>query len=486
MMKLHKLYRLFLAVMLLAAGGAITRPVGAQEACPGFAESRLIEGGLATPVAGQQAEVYFTDLPAPIDAEPEILPAGSVIEVLSGPECVNNAAWWIVAVNGQNGWAPEGLKKTYWLEPLPELSQTYVAADNSVQFGYPADWAVILEQDGAVLVGAAGSNGVAAGNPMVAIYLDSHSVPSLVNSDGTPEELLTIDAQAGASQGVDYGDPILVQFGTRQAAYTYAFSDQLGVDTLVMVVDLGNGKAAMLIGMTAIGEVETVLGMSLAIGYTLMDPAMAATSDASTSTDAGTDTSTSGGLDLGAVADVLNGQSESTSGSTEAEPGDTNTAQYVSADGAFSFDYPAGWVAEPLEGNVVIVVNDTAIYNLPDLDSLAPGQVLVVLYPSVSDAQDVPQDMVGGEGTTAGTIVSYYASMGMATGYMQEGAMEFFDMNGYEASSSYAHAAGHDRLVMVVDNGQGDYFILIAYTAPGEMEAFRADLTALLASSALQ
>lgn len=38
----------------------------------------------------------------------------------SGPDCVENAVWWLLRVDGVEGWAAEGTVDTYWLEPLPE------------------------------------------------------------------------------------------------------------------------------------------------------------------------------------------------------------------------------------------------------------------------------------------------------------------------------------------------------------------------------
>jgi len=105
--------------------------------------------------------------------------------------------------------------------------------------------------------------------------------------------------------------------------------------------------------------------------------------------------------------------------------------------------------------------------------------LLVVIYPTLADTLDYPVDPSGPNGT-ASTVVSYYAAMGMVSGYVQEGAMEVFTLGQREASSSLAHAAGHDRLVIAIQDGKGDFAVLIAYAAAGEMGTYKPDLIALM------
>ncbi|NJL54344.1 hypothetical protein HC928_03535 [bacterium] len=94
--------------------------------CPGFMPSRLTIGeqGRVTP---GDANNWRAD-PA-LDAQQiGLLVGGAVFEVLDGPTCGDNGAWWQVEHRGEVGWTLEGRNSTYWLEPFvtqPELPVPY-------------------------------------------------------------------------------------------------------------------------------------------------------------------------------------------------------------------------------------------------------------------------------------------------------------------------------------------------------------------------
>lgn len=46
-----------------------------------------------------------------------IVPSGSMVTVLEGPQCVDDFMWWSVNYNGNQGWLPEGGNGQYWLAP---------------------------------------------------------------------------------------------------------------------------------------------------------------------------------------------------------------------------------------------------------------------------------------------------------------------------------------------------------------------------------
>jgi hypothetical protein len=103
----------------------------------------------------------------------------------------------------------------------------------------------------------------------------------------------------------------------------------------------------------------------------------------------------------------------------------------------------------------------------------------------VADTPDYPVSTLSAD-DVASTIVSYYASTGMVSGYTQEGAMDVFTLDGRDAASTRAHGAGHDRLVIAVANGKGDFTVVFAYSAKGEMGNYEADLKALAATTTLR
>ncbi len=85
--------------------------------CPNFLPSRLFQGGW-----GRVNQVPYN--PVPIYNTSSF--SGSVIaqiprygsfNVITGPYCGDNTAWWQVNYNGYIGWVVEGNGSNYWLEP---------------------------------------------------------------------------------------------------------------------------------------------------------------------------------------------------------------------------------------------------------------------------------------------------------------------------------------------------------------------------------
>jgi len=453
-------FRTLAAIALIAAliMGAAPHLSHAQEGtpvtCPGFMPSRLVAGQMAHSISGGKPILYGEIDPVP--AQPTLLPAGAAMLVLYGPDCGNDTARWRVDYNGQLGWLDEGEGQEYWLEPLPlpALGATYTTSDGAVSYQYPAGWNVI-EQGGAQFVAEPGTTQLNSGHFIVVVYPDAHQVGSMTNVQGTALELLQADAAAGAQQDVTYSEPVPILFGDYMAAYAYTTSAALGMDTIEFIVETEFGTHyAMLSALTVPGEISSAVPTALAMAQSLVG--------------LGTTTPPSGGLNLSGLGAALGASQPS---------GDTTT--FTSADGSFSFDYPADWIAAELDDNSVLVVNSQDVYSLASLDALAPGQLVVLLYPTLADDPDYPAGQ-SGPGVTAATVVSYYASMGIVSGLVQEGAMGALSLNGRDASSSLAHAAGYDRLVMAIDNGRGDITVLVAYAAAGEFATFQPALQDLL------
>jgi hypothetical protein len=87
---------------------------GTTNACPGFMPSRLFVGlGRVTPGDPNNIRVG----PGYANASLGLVPGGSVFEVITGPICADNTAWWQVNYSGLVGWVAEGDGNIYWLEP---------------------------------------------------------------------------------------------------------------------------------------------------------------------------------------------------------------------------------------------------------------------------------------------------------------------------------------------------------------------------------
>ena len=95
---------------------------GSGVICQGFIASRL--------VIGQQGRVTTTsDIPNNVRSGAGVnnqqigqIPAGGLFEVLSGPMCVGDTAWWQVRYRDLTGWTAEGAGSDYWLEPVAPIS----------------------------------------------------------------------------------------------------------------------------------------------------------------------------------------------------------------------------------------------------------------------------------------------------------------------------------------------------------------------------
>jgi hypothetical protein len=47
-------------------------------------------------------------------------PTNGIVEVIEGPLCAQNVAWWKVDYNGVVGWTGEGEGNEYWVEPVAQ------------------------------------------------------------------------------------------------------------------------------------------------------------------------------------------------------------------------------------------------------------------------------------------------------------------------------------------------------------------------------
>jgi Tol biopolymer transport system component len=105
------------AIMGTQPIGQPTSPPAQTVQCPGTQRSRLSVGETARVTLGGSANNLRSG-PATNRTRVGTIPPGGVFEVLSGPSCANNYAWYEVRYNGRVGWTVEGDSRTYWLEPF--------------------------------------------------------------------------------------------------------------------------------------------------------------------------------------------------------------------------------------------------------------------------------------------------------------------------------------------------------------------------------
>ncbi len=87
----------------------------APVSCYGFQPSRISVGRYARVTYGLPNRLRSSaSTGSPALA---LIPGGARIDVIGGPVCSENAAWWRVSYGGRIGWTMEGQGGQYWLEP---------------------------------------------------------------------------------------------------------------------------------------------------------------------------------------------------------------------------------------------------------------------------------------------------------------------------------------------------------------------------------
>lgn len=90
---------------------------GESITCLGFMESRLVVGQRG--IVSDDLANNLREQPTSSSARLGEIPSGGEFNVLAGPMCAQELAWWQVDYNGVIGWTAEGQGDEYWLAPLP-------------------------------------------------------------------------------------------------------------------------------------------------------------------------------------------------------------------------------------------------------------------------------------------------------------------------------------------------------------------------------
>lgn len=335
---------------------------------------------------------------------------------------------------------------------LPAAAQedTITYSDDVITFEYPEDWFQCECDDTENIVAVGNTEDAPSTDDLdddevqvaifksVAVFLDEN-VGVEFDAD-TPE-----DALVNHFGGDDVDTH---EFDDREAASMTTENDDL--EALFIVVDLNNGEMAMIIATARPGTLEDFEDDVFDIAETVV-----ATEDAD--------------VDEGEDEDEDEGEALELTENFELENGD------------FALEYPEDWQAFEDAGSIILI-NDEAILELEDVADLDDDQLLLFIYPTVEGLPDY--DFPVDDGTVPSTIVSFYASMGFATGIQQVGAMEEPEIGDgeLEASSTFGIGEDFERLVIAIENGDGDIITTIALAAPDNMEQFRPTIEAIIAS----
>jgi hypothetical protein len=329
-----------------------------------------------------------------------------------------------------------------------DLAQTYT--DEFITFDYPEDWFTCTCPED--------HNTMAIGNTEEApstddLQRDEVQVLIIKSAAIWIEENLEVEFDADTPEDVlvDYfaGDDVDTDdFDGREYAFMFTENDEARMETLFIAVELGDGNMGMMVATTRPRDLRQFEDTLFAIAETL-------------------------------VASESNPKDrDDNDGGDEIEL----TEELETEDGDFSLSYPEDWLASEGEASIIIV-SDEDVYDIEELADIPAGEVAVFVYPTIEALGDYPMEI--DRGTRASTIVSYYASLAMANGMEQHGAMEAPEIgNGrLEASSAYSTLEDeYDQFILTIENGDDDFITLIAYAAPGDLEAFIPTLEAIAAT----
>jgi hypothetical protein len=108
-----------LSTILLVASLVFTLPAAAQYECPGAPPSRMIPGqpGQVVPGVGNNLRTEPNTGAERIG----LIPGGAFIDVLDGPVCADEYAWWQVSFADLTGWTVEAVGGEYTMEPVERI-----------------------------------------------------------------------------------------------------------------------------------------------------------------------------------------------------------------------------------------------------------------------------------------------------------------------------------------------------------------------------
>ena len=95
--------------------GTVNIPVQNVTHCPGAPPPVLISGHGAHVTPGTPNKLRSN--PGLHAAQIDLIPGDAAINVLAGPVCADNFAWWKVSYNGKTGWTADGQGSEYWILP---------------------------------------------------------------------------------------------------------------------------------------------------------------------------------------------------------------------------------------------------------------------------------------------------------------------------------------------------------------------------------
>lgn len=148
------------------------------------------------------------------------------------------------------------------------------------------------------------------------------------------------------------------------------------------------------------------------------------------------------------------------------------TQAFKSADGSISLNYPEGWVAQDLLGQVTIANGQSVI----DAAKPGPGQFQARLFGTPISAIQGLQ-----EGAAPRDVLQFFAQS-LSTSGVTFTTPTDLTLGSRAAARIQGSGTDGQAVVLAVDLGGGNYIFATATSAPGEISRFEPTLQAILGS----
>ncbi len=156
----------------------------------------------------------------------------------------------------------------------------------------------------------------------------------------------------------------------------------------------------------------------------------------------------------------------------ETTPDASGEQLYTSGDPLLSFRYPVGWLAQALQSPpLVVVAKDLSIFSKTP-DDYREGDLLILIAPDVEVLVSSFGYVVRpGQIPRPRSVAAYFVSTGSTSGYQASGDIIVTEQDGKISARTLSTKDNHERLVVVLEDGQNDLITVIIFAGAGQIEA---------------
>lgn len=327
-----------------------------------------------------------------------------------------------------------------------ELTGEFTSADGTISMRYPANWHI--EESGDV-IGITDGEGAIFPNPtqgQLIVYLVIDQLPdtSMLNLNALLQGIINANPPP-----VPYGEPETFQIGSFRAIRARMESQQ--IDSLLIVVDLGENRVAVLNALHYPGELAALESALYSTIATL------------------------------AVGDAFQSPFEPQEAESAEVPAQDVSAnegmeRFNSEDTGYAFDYPAGWFVsgEAMEGFAIFVISSVETIEEGPPQPGSPYALLQIVTLTEGDLQQLPAN-------PDSQPLALLEQMRAETGAPFSEPVSV-SLDGREAGRMDLPSADFDSTAMLVFVTKDRFALLTLFSAPGEIADLIPTFTAVLES----